>query len=65
MFHPDQEVSHAIVRLCEALCSWERATGRRSILILREEGGCSFRADCGKPVDDHRITDAELLEQVP
>lgn len=34
--HPDSEVRHALVRLNDALCSWERSTGRESVLILRE-----------------------------
>jgi len=28
MEHPDREVQAAITRLADALCSWERATGR-------------------------------------
>lgn len=48
--HPDQEVRKALIRLCDALCSWERATGRESVLILREQGGFQFRAQSGKPI---------------
>jgi len=42
--HPDQEVRKALIRLCDALCTWERATGLESVLILREQGGFQFRA---------------------
>lgn len=48
MEHPSTEVQTAIVRLCDALCSWERSTGRESVLILREVGGYEFRAASGK-----------------
>ena len=33
-WHPDPECDHAIVRLLDALCSWERSTGRESLLVL-------------------------------
>lgn len=51
MVHPDPEVRAALVRLNDALCSWERSTGRQSILILREQGGFVARSMSGKPVD--------------
>jgi len=63
MVHPSQEVEHALIRLNDALCTWERCTGRRSILILRETGGYVHRSQDGKPlppsVDD--VTDQHLL----
>jgi hypothetical protein len=66
MTHPDQDVQAALVRLLDALCTWERNTGRHSVLILREEGGFAVRADSGKPLpaslDD--ITDSALLAAV-
>ncbi len=58
--HPDSEVQQALVRLCDALCSWERATGRQSTLIVREEGGFVHRALSGKPVEID-VTDERLL----
>jgi hypothetical protein len=64
MEHPDEDVQRAITRLCDALCTWERMTGRRSILVLREEGGFVFRADSGKPGIPGDIPDAQLLEQI-
>jgi hypothetical protein len=62
--HPDREVQAALVRLNDALCTWERSTGRRSILILREEGGYMHRSDSGKPTIPDDIDDEFLLQQV-
>ena len=62
--HTDPDVRQALTRLMDALCSWERATGRTSILILREAGGYACRADSGKPLDETTqgdITDAQLM----
>ena len=33
-YHQDPEIEAAYIRLCDALCSWEGATGRESTLIL-------------------------------
>lgn len=62
--HSDREVQQAIIKLCDALCTWERCTGRDSILILREAGGFCFRADSGKPItrSNDDITDQQLME---
>ncbi len=64
--HPDAEVQAAIIQLCGRLCTWERATGRESILVLREQGGFCFRADSGKPLDSglDDIPDEMLLRRV-
>lgn len=64
--HPDSEVQAAIIQLCDRLCMWERATGRESVLVLREQGGFCFRADSGKPLDDglSDIPDQQLLDCV-
>ncbi len=64
--HPNGEVRLAILRLCDALCSWERATSRTSLLVVREtggDGGFVFRASSGKPVsvDKHDISDEMLV----
>lgn len=64
MHHPDAEVQSALTRLLDALCSWERATGRESVFILREVGGFQLRANSGKPLPDH-WTDAEILAALP
>lgn len=61
MKHPDPAVNHAIIRLCDAICSWERTTGRQSALIIREQGGFVFRAFSGKPGIPEHITDEDFL----
>ena len=60
--HPDKEVKAALVRLSDALCQWERGTGRKSVLILREKDYV-YRAEDGKPVPDF-VTDEQLLSSV-
>ena len=62
--HPDKEVTAAIIRLSDALCQWERNTGRETIFILREQGGYSYRAASGKPNIPEWVTDEQLLERV-
>lgn len=37
--HPDEDVRIAFRALSDALCQWERATGRDSVLIYREAAG--------------------------
>ena len=37
--HMDSEVADAFCKLQNALVSWERATGRTSLLIFRESAG--------------------------
>lgn len=59
--HLDPEVDQAITRLCDALCTWERNTGRQSVLIIREQGDFCFRASSGKPNVDSRIDDDDLI----
>lgn len=51
MTHPSRDVEIAIVRLCDALCAWERGTGIESVLVIRERGFI-FRAQSGKPISD-------------
>ncbi|HEB02794.1 hypothetical protein LCGC14_2560670 [marine sediment metagenome] len=58
--HPDEEVRAAIIRLSDALCSYERNTGRMSVLILREQGGFFYRALGGKP----NVPDDFLYEHI-
>lgn len=66
MQHPDREVQQALVRLNDALCSWERSTSRQSILILREQGGFVARSMSGKPVDpmSDDLTDDHLTRVI-
>jgi hypothetical protein len=59
--HYDTRVEDALVKLRDALCSWERATGSESVLILRERDFVT-RAVNGKPVDAPDITDEELFK---
>lgn len=61
MEHPDQEVRQALIRLNDALCAWERNTGRQSVLILREQGGFEHRAMSGKPGVPEYVTDEQLM----
>jgi hypothetical protein len=60
--HPDREVKAAIIRLADALCTWERNTGRENILIIKEDG---FRARFlnGKPNVPDDIPDEQLLKK--
>lgn len=60
--HPDEDVRRALIRLCDALCSWERNTGRQNLLTLIEfdpekpSRRVEFIADSGKPIpDDSRL----------
>jgi hypothetical protein len=62
--HPDPDVQKAIVALSDALCQWERATGRESVLIVREQGGFVYRAQSGKPGIPEDIPDQQLLQMV-
>lgn len=64
MEHPDREVNQALIRLNDALCSWERSTGRESVLVLRETGGFVHRSASGKPGIPSDITDEELLKRI-
>lgn len=62
--HPDPRIKQAIVELDDALCSWERATGRESVLIIREQGGFVYRSASGKPGIPDDITDAQLFQTI-
>lgn len=62
--HLDPEVRQAIIRLSDALCTWERATGRQSVLIVRERGGFCYRAVSGKPGIPPDIPDGNLFKMI-
>lgn len=62
--HPDGEVMKAIIRLTDALCSWERNTGRENVLIIREVEGFVYRAVNGKPGVPEYLTDAQLVADI-
>lgn len=57
-WHIEPNVDQAIIRLCDALCSWERATGRRSTLVLIPEMRDEelFIANDGKPLPPDEIS---------
>jgi hypothetical protein len=59
--HPDIHVEQALIRLNDALCTWERSTGRQSVLILREQGGYEHRSMSGKPDVPADVTDEQLM----
>ena len=63
MEHPDPDIRQAIVRLSDALCTWERSTGRRSVFIVRE-GRFVYRALDGKPDVNHDIPDSDLMKMI-
>jgi hypothetical protein len=62
--HPDQDIRQALVQLTDALCSWERDTGIKSVLILREPGGFVYRAVNGKHNVPDDVEDAQLMKIV-
>ena len=62
--HKDPEVDKALIRLDDALCSWERATGIESVLILREQGGFVHRTVSGKPGIPDDIVDAQIVHNI-
>ena len=61
MQHLDEKVQKAIIALDDALCSWERSTGRKSVLILREQGGFMHHSVSGKPEISEDLVDARLV----
>jgi hypothetical protein len=56
--HPSEDVNAALVRLNDALCTWERNTGQETLLIVRGTNW-HHRSLSGKPVADS-ITDEQL-----
>ena len=61
--HKDREVRKALTSLLDALCTWERETGRRSVLILREDDYVC-RAMDGKCVVPDDIHDDLLVKNI-
>ncbi len=66
MFHPDEDVNSAIVRLIDALTSWERSTGRESFLVLVpvESEERVVVVDSGRLMDLESLTDELIAERV-
>jgi len=62
MQHQNSDIKQALVRLTDALCSWERSTGIDSVLILREKGGFVYRAVSGKANIPDDIPDSHLMK---
>ena len=62
--HEDPEVRKAIIRLSDALCQWERNTGKESVLIIREQGGFEYRAVDGKPHTLEDISDGQIYRML-
>jgi hypothetical protein len=62
--HPDAKVNAALIRLNDALCTWERSTGRESVLIVRETGW-QHRSMSGKSLPEgNGVSDVMLLQCV-
>lgn len=59
--HQEHEINQALIRLNDVLCMYERATGRQSVLILREQGGWEHRSVSGKPDVPNDIPDTMLM----
>ena len=55
------EIQLALLRLSDALCSFERASLCTSVLVLRMANGAEYRAANGKPNVPDDIADAELF----
>ncbi len=62
MEHSSRDVREALDRLTNALSSWERSTGGKSVFILRETGGFVYRAVNGKTNVPDDVEDADLLK---
>jgi len=66
-YHKDKEVNSAIIRLLDALCSWERNTWRGSKLILihdNDEDGRTVFAIDGKPLPYDQLLLVDQLDQM-
>ena len=62
--HPNQEVEKALIRLNDALCAYERATSKESVLILREVDGFVHRSISGKPCCLDDVPDYQLMLRI-
>ena len=58
MLHRDENVRRKILELCDALCMWERNTGRESTLLILEKPDFKFWAESGKPIPSRLIVSA-------
>jgi len=62
-YHISDEVNAAIIRLNDALCTWERSTGLESVLIIRERHW-KHRSMSGKPGIPDDVSDEMLLNTI-
>ena len=64
--HPSEEVRRALLHLLDALCSWERSTGRENLLIVKDAIGCQYRSvsGCPTPKDTGDHTLLELFDSI-
>jgi len=51
--HPSPDVRKGLLALLDALCSWERSTGREYLLIVKDAGGYGYRSLTGSPIPEH------------
>ena len=58
--HPHEDVRAAMIRLLDTLTTWERSTGRHSVVIVKDEMGGQCRVLDGRPVPEF-VTDEDLL----
>jgi len=63
-YHKDREVNSALIRLMDALCSWERNTSRRSTLIFipHNVDEDTVLVSDGKPIKVFGVSPERLLE---
>ena len=59
--HPSKDVRVAALRLLDALCTWERNTGRHNVVIIKDSIGAQYRSFDGAPQPDY-VSDSDLLE---
>jgi hypothetical protein len=63
-YHKNKEVNQALIRLIDALCSWERNTSRRSTLVFiphNVDEDIVLVGD-GKPINVFGISAKRLVE---
>jgi len=65
-YHRDSEVNQAIIRLMDALCTWERETSRGSTLLIVPDNNDEkiVFALHGKPIPDDPFIMKSLLDGV-
>lgn len=59
--HPSADVRRAALSLLDALCTWERTTGRENVVIIKDSIGCQYRSFSGAPQPED-IPDIQILE---